>query len=385
MHLVQGPRVKVIHLFRTGSAGYGLERNILCTLPGLVEQGIDVVGLGVTEGHRSPAAPDFVKHLEDSGVRWITIELRSRLPFGLARQLSRVVSVEKPDVIHSHGYKCDVGMLMAETGDALRMTTVHGWLSRTIRERFYEWINVQTCKRLDRVIVFCEDYRKRLLSGCVPDTIIRVIPVGLDPRVVPSAGTDFRKQWGVPENGLLIAQIGRLSLEKHPDIFVEVAGRLADRFPHVRFVLVGDGVMRGKLESTVESAGKSSVIRFAGYVREVADVVDAIDIGANCSATEGIPRTLLEAGAAGVPVVATNVGGVPDALDDGVTGILCPPGDANAIETGLVRLIEDAELRAKMGAAARARVATVFSIETCSQRLIADYETLLADRKAGSE
>ena len=150
-------------------------------------------------------------------------------------------------------------------------------------------------------------------------------------------------------------------------------------------MLVGDGVMRGKLESTVESAGKSSVIRFAGYVREVADVVDAIDIGANCSATEGIPRTLLEAGAAGVPVVATNVGGVPDALDDGVTGILCPPGDANAIETGLVRLIEDAELRAKMGAAARARVATVFSIETCSQRLIADYETLLADRKAGSE
>ena len=374
-----------MHLFRTGAAGYGLERNILCTLPGLVEQGIEVVGVGVTEGHRSPAAPDFVKHLEDSNVRWITIESHSRLPFGLARRLSRVVSAEKPDVIHSHGYKCDVGMLLAETGDAVRMTTVHGWLSRSVRERFYEWINVQTCKRMDRVIVFCEDYRRRLLSGRVPDKIIRVIPVGLDRRVVPSAGIDFRQKWGVPEDGLLIAQIGRLSMEKHPDIFVDVACRLADKFPHARFVLVGDGVMRGRLEQVVESAGKSDVIRFVGYVREVADVVDAVDIAVNCSATEGIPRTLLEAGAGGVPTVATDVGGVPDALDNGVTGILCPSGDARAIETGLVRLIEDAELRAKMGAAARERVATVFSVETCPLRLIADYETLLADRKAGAE
>ena len=377
--------MKVVHFFRTSAAGYGLERNILCTLPGLVERGIEVTGVGVTEEHVSPAAPDFVERLQDSGVRWTTIESCSRLPFALARRLSHILSTEKPDIVHSHGYKCDVGMLLANTGDAVRMTTVHGWLSRNVLERFYEWINVQSCKRLDRVIVFCEDYRRRLLSRGVPDKVIRVIPVGLDTRVVPRMGTDFRNEWGVPENGLLIAQIGRLSPEKHPEMFIEVACRLSEKFPHARFVLVGDGTMRKRLEQTVMSAGKGDVIRFAGYVHEVADVADAIDIGVNCSATEGIPRTLLEAGAAGVPVVATDVGGVPDALDDGVTGILCPSGDARAIEAGLTRLLEDVELRAKMGAAARDRVATVFSIEMCSWRLIAEYETLLADRAAGPE
>ena len=376
--------MKVIHLFRTGTAGYGLERNILCTLPGLVERGIDVVGVGVKEERVSPAAPHFIQYLQDSGVQWTSIESYSRLPFGLARQLSEVVDAENPDIIHSHGYKCDAGMVLAETADAVRMTTIHGWLSRSVRERFYEWINVQTCKRLDRVIVFCEDYRQRLLLRGVPGEVIRIIPVGLDPDVVPGAGTDFRQAWGVPEDGLLIAQIGRLSREKNPDVFVDVACKLSDKFPDARFVLVGDGVMHGQLEETVASAGKEGVIRFAGYVHEMADVAGAIDIAVNCSATEGIPRTLLEAGAAGVPAVATDVGGVPDALDDGVTGILCPPGDADAIETGLTRLIEDTELRAKMGAAARERVATVFSIETCSRRLITDYETLLSDRKAGA-
>jgi len=376
--------VKVLHLFRTGTAGYGLERNILCTLPGLVERGIETVAVGVTEGPTSPAAPDFVERLQASGVRWIGVESRGRLPFGLARRLSEVFAAGKPDIVHSHGYKCDLGMLLAETGDAVRMTTVHGWLSRTARERLYEWINVQCCKRLDRVIVFCDDYRRRLLSRGVPDDVIRVIPVGLDTGVVPRSGVDFRREWGVPDGAVIVAQIGRLSLEKHPEVFVEVAGRLSDRFPQARFVLVGDGDLRGRIEQAVAAMGKDGAVRVTGYVSEMGDVVDAVDIVVNCSATEGIPRTLLEAGAAETPAVATNVGGVPDALEDGVTGILCPPGDVAAIESGVARLIEDAELRGTMGAAARERVATVFSVETCSRRLIDDYEALLSTRQAGA-
>lgn len=376
--------MKVIHLFRTSTAGYGLERNVLCTLPGLLERGIETVAVAVLEERADSPPPEFVKQLAGAGVRCIAIESSGRLPFALARRFSDIFRAEAPDIIHSHGYKCDLAMLLAETGGAVRMTTVHGWLSRNVRERFYEWVNVQCCKRLDRVIVFCEDYRRRLVSRGVGEHLVRVIPVGLDTDAVPREDTDCRERWGVPQGGVLVAQLGRLSREKHPETFVRIAVRLSDEFPDARFVLVGDGAMRAKLEHAIASAGKSDAIILAGYVVGMADVIDAVDIVVCCSSTEGVPRTLLEAGAGAVPVVATDVGGVPDAVDDGVTGIICPPGDVHAIEDGIRRLIKDAGLRATMGAAARDHVATVFSVDTCSQRLIDDYEILLSDPRAGA-
>ena len=376
--------MKVFHLFRTGTAAYGLERNILCTLPGLVERGIEAVAVAVTEGRADSPAPEVVQQLEGAGVRCIGVDSKSRVPFAPARRFSKIFRAESPDIIHSHGYKCDLAMLLADTGGAVRMTTVHGWLSRTVRERFYEWVNVQCCKRLDRVIVFCHDYRRRLVSRGVREHLVRVIPVGLDTDVVPREGTDYRERWGVPEGGVLVAQLGRLSQEKHPETFAEIAVRLSDEFPDARFVLVGDGAMRAGLEQTIAAAGKSDAIILAGYVVGMADVIDAADIVVSCSSTEGVPRTLLEAGAGAMPVVATDVGGVPDAIDDGVTGIICPPGDVRALENGIRRLIKDAGLRSRIGAAAKQRIATVFNIDICSQRLIDDYEILLSDPRAGA-
>lgn len=351
-----------------------MERNILCTLPGLVRLGLDVVAAAITEERSGPVSETFAAQLDAAGVRLVTVECEGRLPFKLARRLSDVFRGENPDVIHSHDYKCDLAMLWSKTGDARRMTTVHGWCSRNAKERFYEWLNVQCCKRMDMVIVFCEDYRRRLVSRGVPERLVSVVPVGLDTNVLPREGIDFRERWGVSKDGIVVAQLGRLSSEKHPEVFVRVAEELSARFPQAKFVLVGDGEM---LDDLKEQTG---AVVFAGYVRAMADVLEAVDIAVNCSSTEAIPRTLLEAGSAGVAVVATAVGGVPDAIEDGVTGILCPPGDAESIKAGVARLIEDVELRLTMGAAAHERVAGVFGVDACSQRLAEVYESLVNQR-----
>jgi len=198
--------------------------------------------------------------------------------------------------------------------------------------------------------------------------------------VVPREGRDFRAEWDVPEDGAIVAQIGRLSPEKHPETFVEIAARLAKRFPEARFVLVGDGGLCEGLTRRIESLGLAGTIRTTGYVHGIADVLDAVDVAVNCSSTEGIPRTLLEAGASGVPAVAPAVGGVPDAIDDGVTGILCPPGDGAAIEAGVARLLDAPGLRRSMGNAAREHVTRMFGVAACSRRLVDEYEALLSDR-----
>ena len=369
--------MKVIHPFRTEPAGYGRERNILCTLPGLVKHDVDAIALAITEQRSGSVSETFAAQLEQAGVRLVTVESERRLPFKLARRMSEVFEAEKPDIIHSHDYKSDLAMLLAKTGGAVRMNTVHGWCSRNAKERFYEWLNVQCCKRMDAVVVFCEDYKRRLTRRGVPRRLVHVVPVGLDPAVVPREGIDFRKQWGIADDAVVVAQLGRLSKEKHPEAFVQVARNLSQRFSQARFVLIGDGEMREELEQRIKSLDKSNVVIFAGYVRAMADVLDAIDIAVNCSSTEAIPRTVLEAGSAGRPVVATAVGGVPDAIADGKTGILAPPGEVGAIEAGIAKLIQDNELRRQMGIAARERIGTVFSVEACTRRLAGLYGQLL--------
>jgi glycosyltransferase involved in cell wall biosynthesis len=373
--------VKVVHPFIRDAQGYGLERNILCTLPGLAAQGIDVVSLEIVEGGADVPPGEFVRRLAEANVRTIRINARGRLPFRLARQLGEVFACEQPDVIHSHGYKDDLGVLLAKTGDAVRMTTVHGWCSRDIKERFYEWLGVQAAKRMDAVVVFCEDYRNRLARRGVRGERVHVAPVGMEADDVPREGVDVRAAWSVPTDAVLVVQVGRISIEKGPDVFVSAALELTDRFPDARFALVGDGPMAGELHEQVRAAGRAESILFPGYVSGIGDLHDASDVLAICSRTEAIPRVLFESGLAAVPTVATAVGGIPEVIRDGETGILCPPGNAATMRDGIASLIEDADRRLAMGEAARERAMTEYNHATCAERLIEVYEAAITRRK----
>jgi len=375
--------LRALHLFRTSATGYGLERNLLCTLPGLVEQGVETAAVAVVEGRSGGVSRDFAERLDRAGVRLIPLRSGGRVPVKLARRLSGVFRAEGPDIVHSHGYKCDLAMLLAATGNAARVTTIHGWCSRNVKERVYEWLNVRFCRRMDVVIALCEDYRRRLVERGVPGRLVRVAPVGTSTDAVPRGAGDCRETWNVPADGVLVAQLGRLSPEKRPDLFVELAAGLCPTLPSARFVLVGDGAMLEPLRRHVRSLGLEDRILFAGYVQGMADVFDAVDVVVNCSSTEGVPRTLLEAGMAGVPAVATAVGGVPDIVADGVTGIVCGADDAEGVGRGVERLARDAALRKRMGEAARRRISEVFSVAACSRRLVEVYEEALAARRAG--
>ncbi len=339
-------------------------------------QGIEVVALAVVETRAGEIAPSFAHSLAQSGIRLYQVPVASRLPWALARELTGVFRSEAPDIIHSHDYKCDLTILLANTYDAGLMTTVHGWCSRTPIERFYEWLELQCCKRMDAVVVFCPEYKRRVVAGGVSSGAVHIAPVGVDPIAVPRDGNDFRERWGVSRAAVLIAQVGRLSQEKQPQVFVKMATELCARFLTARFVLVGTGAMLPELRRQVASTGRRDALVFAGYVASVGDVFDTVDIVVSCSSTEAVPRVLLESGAAGLPVVATAVGGVPDVVEDGVTGILCQPGDVGAITNGVARLIGDTALRKRLGAAAQERVASKFSIEACSRRLVEVYEAV---------
>ena len=187
-----------------------------------------------------------------------------------------------------------------------------------------------------------------------------------------------RRDLGIGPDDLLVGTVGRLEPVKGFAYFVEAAHAIAYAAHNARFIIVGDGSLERRLRQQALNLGGS--IRFLGHRDDVPDLMAAMDVFVLPSLNEGMGRVLLEAGAAGVPAVATAVGGVPDIVADGKTGLLVPPRDAAAIAKAVIDLAGDAERRARMGEAGRAFVVPDYSLETMVRQIESLYKKLAAEK-----
>lgn len=185
-----------------------------------------------------------------------------------------------------------------------------------------------------------------------------VIPSGVDldrfhPAVDRAAA---RREAGLPEAGPLVGIVAALRPEKHHDLFLAAAEALAPRFPQARFVIVGEGSERGRIEAGIARRGLADRVRLLGARHDTEAVFRALDVTVLCShpVVETLPVTLIESLASGTPAVSTDVGSVRDVLRDGETGRVVPPGDAGALAGAIAALLEDPVRRTRMGAAGRA-------------------------------
>jgi glycosyltransferase involved in cell wall biosynthesis len=172
----------------------------------------------------------------------------------------------------------------------------------------------------------------------------------------------------------VVVTVARLDPVKDLGTMIRALATLGDR--KVQLVLVGDGPTREELTALTRDLGLEERVTFLGFRRDVADILRAADVFALSSISEGMPLAALEAMAAGLPVVATAVGGTPEVVRDGVTGLLVPARDPNAFGAALARVLDDDALRASMGAASRARVEASFSLRVTTERYLDAYEAL---------
>ncbi len=193
---------------------------------------------------------------------------------------------------------------------------------------------------------------------------IRLVPNGVDlkrfaPR--PPSAT-VRSSLGVPPSAPIVVSIGRHVPEKGYRHLVDGAALLARTKPGVHWILVGDGELRGELEAQARRLGLAPHVRFAGWRDDVAEVLALADVFVLPSESEGFGRVLVEAMAMGRPVVATNVGGIPDIVLDGETGLLVEPADPAALASAVGALLDEPARAARLGAAGRARAESTFSL-----------------------
>jgi glycosyltransferase involved in cell wall biosynthesis len=293
----------------------------------------------------------------------------------------------RADVVCCSGYKPDIiGWLAARQAGVPVVSISHGWTGATLKVRFYEAVDRMLLRWMDAVVCVSEGQAEKVRrTGVEPD---RVVVIRNAIRTEPLARPDpagratlegfFRKP---PRR--VVGAAGRLSPEKGFEQLVEAAAQVLREDPAVGFVVFGDGPLKESLTRQVGARGLQSAFVLAGFRSDLERLLPHLDVAVLSSVTEGLPVVLLEAQAAGVPVVATAVGGIPEVIEDGVNGYLVPPRQPDALAGRILDLLRDEQGRRAMGERGRRKVQAQFTFEAQSVQYQQLFERLARPKRPG--
>jgi glycosyltransferase involved in cell wall biosynthesis len=268
-----------------------------------------------------------------------------------------------------------------------RPVVVHTYHGHSLRgyfgpraERLYLSIERVLAHATDVLVAVSDEVSAELgARGVAPIEKFVVVPLGFDlqPFLTPADGASLRRAWGIGDDETTITLVARLVPIKRVDRFLGVAAQLAGR-DGMRFVVVGDGELRAELQASEAARSLGARLTWAGFQRDMPAVYAASDVVVLTSDNEGTPVSLIEAQAAGVPVVSTPVGGVESVVRDGETGLT--GADADALAAAVGRLLDDPAYAARLAAAARDRAAQAVTLDRLVDDVDALYRRLLPDR-----
>ena len=307
------------------------------------------------------------REIRAKGLRVFYLSKRKGLDLRIIPQLYRLFRAFQPDVVHTHRYVLRYVLLPALLCRIpVRVHTVHNVAPKEVDRpgKFVHWIAF----RLGRVVPVS-------ISRQVAQTVKEVYGDNIYTPVIYNGIPTRRFILGDKkqrDDRVVLIHIGRFAPQKNHLLLVEAFSLAIEEYPSMELWLIGDGPLRAEVEKKVEAKGLKEKVRFLGIRDDIPDLLAEASILVLPSDWEGVPLTVLEAMAAGKPVVATAVGGVPELVEDGVSGILVPPRDLHALAQGILRLARDADLRNQMGKAAQERALERFDIS----RIAREYEAL---------
>ena len=363
----------------SSSGFYGMENMLMELAVGLRRCGVRAV-IGVFEDARDPHT-ELADQAQRRGFVVERIPCSGRLDLTSVKTIRDLIATHDIDVIHSHGYKADIYSWLAGRRRQAQIATSHNWPSHRWNMRVYAAVDRLVLSRFDAVAVVSQLVARKLRRWGVKPGAITSIPNGVDLERFRDARPTLRNQISA-NGGLVIGCVGRAIHAKGGREFVEAARLVLARFPDVNFVWVGGGPALSDWKGLATRLGIEGRVHFVGARNDMHEVYASLDIVALPSLEEAMPMCLIEAMAAGLPVVATEVGAVNQVVQMGITGILVPPGDGSALATAMMRLIGDRGLARAYGEAARRRATELFSIEKTARRYIDIYVGALAGCRA---
>jgi glycosyltransferase involved in cell wall biosynthesis len=321
-------------------------------------------------------AGDWAAELAPLGIPVTALARQPGFRPTLALDLARVITDRQIDVVHCHHYSPYVyGLLATVLHPRVRLIfTEHGRLADASVSRKRRLLNPMLACWPAQLCAVSADLLQHMVAEGFPGNRLQVVYNGIDAgeRPLRAHRQAARAALGVPGDALVVGTVGRLDPVKNLGALLRAFAALVVEHPAARLVIVGDGPEREALLAAAHQFNVADRVVFAGYRADVRALMPAFDIYANTSSYEGVSLTILEAMAAGLPVVATRVGGNPEVVIDGETGRLVS-GHPHSMAGALVELADRPALRLAMGAAGRWRVKRHFSLDRMVEEYAAAY------------
>lgn len=353
----------------------GGERQAYYLAKYLCERGCEV-------GFACQPGGELEKRLRGSGTRIHPTLFRFEADFTAAWRIAGLIRRHNYRVVHMHDSHAHLlgGCAAVLAGKPVRVVSRrvdfsihrHGFGLSIIKYRYFS----------DAYIAVSNAVRKALIRDGVPSEMIHVIYSGIE---MPPGGRPDRdvlnELLGTNGTCKIIGSVGSLVGHKGQRYLIEAAADIVRDRPDVKFVILGEGKLRAELESLIKAKGLAGRFFLPGFVPSAARLLRAFDVFVMPSVMEGLGTSLLDAMAAGVPVVGTRAGGIPEVVEDSRTGLLAQPGDPRSLALALERMLDDAALARRLAERARERAAAEFTVKRMVERTERLYRKLLSERQ----
>jgi len=353
---------------------------------GMEQVVVDLARLGVEAGQQvdvlcleSPG--ELAPLLEEMGVPVHCLTKQPGLQLGLRSKIKCLLRSIRPNVIHTHqiGSLFYTGPPARQCGIRAIVHTEHGqeyasrWQTR--------WLGRLAARHASRFFCVSDDTARHVLRHhVVPQYKIQIIYNGIDIQrfaAATSARQEIRQAFGIGPEGLMVGTVGRLSTIKRQDLLIRAFARVQEKVAGAHLLLVGDGPKRQELTDLAENLGLATTVHFTGYRPDRERYLAALDLFALTSDSEGTPLALLEAWATGLPVVVTTVGGLPELVQEGSTGLLVPPRDVDALAEALIGLLASEPRRLDLGGKGKDLVRARFDQKQMAAQYAEHYTELV--------
>lgn len=373
-------RIDIVHL--TASPCYGGPERQMLELGRELKESYRSVFISFLEEGR---CWDFIEKARADGFQAHALQYDTPRLLAAVKELTALLRSVNAKLLFCHGYKPNLlGLLAARKLGIPAVAVSRGWTGESLRVRLFDALDRRVLRWMDKVVCVSEGQAAKVRRAGVREDKISVIRNAIRPERFANPDPAYREQlrqmFANLAPDMIVGAAGRLSPEKGFGVLVDAAakvlgnGKGGEGLPSVGFVLFGDGPLRESLERQIAARGLEGKFILAGFRSDLDQFLPHLDLMVLPSFSEGLPNVALESLAAGVPVVATAVGGTPEVIEDGRTGYLVPPGDPAALADRIISTLSDRTLRSNFAAAGRDRVARRFSFAAQAEA----YRNLLA-------
>lgn len=326
--------------------------------------------------------------LDRAGVPRFDLGARRLADWSALTRLLRLVRQHRVDLLHAHGQDASIlaaavtflrPMVLVVTRHVLEEP------GRTVRERGRARLAMAALRRADAVVAVSRAVADRLVASAVSEERIHVIRNGIElcpfePDRLSRSRAEVRQSLSLDERDRVVLVPAVMREGKGHDLLLRILPELREAVPDVRILFAGDGEREEALRREARERGVEDAVRFLGFRGDMPELLGAADLVALPSLAEALPTVLIEAAAAGCPVVATRVGGTPEVVEDGLTGVLVPPDDAEALGLAVVDLLHDSERARACGRRARRLASARFDIGSQVEQTVDLWRTVVARR-----